>query len=99
MHRIFPENKLCRNKKCEVCSFEELSSPSLVEELWNYDNVDRNVVFVPSLTKKFNGYISNSRWWFPNANYPLPINSSRRGSRVEPNFLSRNMTLLCTEVD
>ena len=60
MHIVLLERKLCRHKKHEVCSFEKLSSPSLIEELRNYDNVNRSVTFVSSLSKKCNGYIDNS---------------------------------------
>ena len=99
MHIIFPERKLCRYEKHEVCICEDFPSPSLIEELWNYDNMDRSVAFVPSLPNNFNVYIVHSGWWCPNTNYPFLVHLSRRGSRVEPDFLSRNMALLCTEVD
>ena len=52
MHIVLLERKLCRHKKHEVCSFEKLSSPSLIEELRNHDNVDRSVAFVPRLPMK-----------------------------------------------
>ena len=99
MHRILPERKFCGHESHEVCSFEEFPSPSLVEELCNYCDVDRSVAFVPRLPKKFNGYISDSGWWCPNTYSPFPVHPYRRGSGLEPDVLSLNIPLLWTGVD